>query len=136
MVPRGIQPKFRLSSLLLWASKDTLVVNNLASVLQVIQLKEQHSQVMVFPQLPKLAMKINHQLTLDIGLAIEHLKLRNLLQIPRYMGSLCSHLGLLHSQDMRIVLEILQWLEGTLSKVTKHGLLQTKAHLGLPPFNK
>ena len=145
MVPRGIQPKLHLSSLLLWASKDTLVVNILASVLQVIQLKEQHSQVMVFPQLPKLAMKINHQLNLDMGLAMEHLKLRNLLRIPRYMGSLCSHLVApleamaslpLCSQDMRIVLEILQWLEGTLSKVTKHGLLQAKAHLGLPPFNK
>ena len=36
----------------------------------------------------------------------------------------------------RIVLEILQWLEGTLSKVTKHGLLQAGGHLGLPPFNK
>ena len=49
MVPKGIQPKLHLSSLLMWARKDTLVVNNLASVLQVIQLMEQHSQVMVFP---------------------------------------------------------------------------------------
>ena len=36
-------------------------------------------------------MEINHQLSLDIGLAMEHLKLRNLLRIPRFMGSLCSH---------------------------------------------
>ena len=92
MVPRGIRPRLHLSSLLPWASKDTLVVNSLASVLQVIQLKEQHSPVMVFPQLPKLAMEINHQLSLDMGLAMEHLKLRNLLRIPRFMGSLRSHL--------------------------------------------
>ena len=129
MVPKGIQPKLHLSSLLLWARKDTLVVNNLASVLQVIQLKEQHSQVMVFPQLPRLAMEINHQLSLDMSLAMEHLKLKNLLRIPRFMGNLRSHLVApleaiaslpLCSQDLRIMLEILQWLEGTLNKVTKH----------------
>lgn len=91
MVPRGIRPRLQLSSLLLRASKDTLVVNSLASVLQVIQLKEQHSQVMEFPQLPKLAMEINYRLSLDMGLATEHLKLRNLLPIPQFMGSLHSH---------------------------------------------
>ncbi len=33
------------------------------------------------------------------------------------------------------MLEIQQWLEGILSKVTKHGLLQAGAHLGLLPCN-
>jgi hypothetical protein len=88
---RGIQPKLHLSRLLLWASQDTLVLNSLAQVLQVTHLKEQLSLVMGCPQLPKLVMEISHRLSLDMGLATDHLKPKNLLPIPQFMGSLPSH---------------------------------------------
>lgn len=88
---RGILPKLHLSRLLLWASQDTLVLNSLAQVLQVTHLKEQLSLVMECPQLPKLVMEVNHRLSLDMGLAMDHLKPRNLLPIPQLMGRLPSH---------------------------------------------
>jgi len=88
---RRIQPKLHLSRLLLWASQDTLVLNSLAQVLQVTHLKEQLSLVMECPQLPKLVMVINHRLSPDMGLAMDHRKPRNLSPIPQFMGRLPSH---------------------------------------------
>lgn len=100
---RGIQLKLLLSSLHLWASKDTLVLNSLAQVLQVIHLREQLRLVMECLQLLKPAMEINHKLSLDMGLAMDHPKVRNLLLIRQFMGrlpSLPAHLEATASQPL------------------------------------